>query len=228
MPSCPIRFKPNNTQWVRCETEIAFDCDEAPESVDDSPYGLVGFGFIFAHKYDIKTRVESSERESCFTEGCADGIRYRGQLLVKVVETVGLGFGAGAGTVAIGFPSRPKRSVEPFVTDCICCRNQPKAASEPFTTAAAPSSVVTPAGRATPALDVIAVTLATAAIAGGLVLANAHPFNAPLHYFQNGVYGLTSLAFVGAAARVMLDRLTGPRRRDREEDNPPKTPVAMR
>jgi hypothetical protein len=213
MPSSPARFKPDNTMLVRCETEIAFDCDEAPQRVDDTPYGLVGLGFIFASKYEIKTSVLSFVREPCYTEGCIEGIRYRGKLLVRVSETFGIGFGLGKGTVALGYTARQKRSEAPFVTDCICCEDEPRPKR---------ASVTAHSAQSSPALDVIATTLAGSAIAAGLAFAHAYPSSALGHYFEMGVYGLTGLAL----AWVVLHAVIFGRAGSTSDDEPSSTPTA--
>ncbi len=196
MASFPVDFKPKNTDWFRCSTEIEFNCEQPPKRISDIPYQIVGFGFIFGHKYDIETSVSSYRRQSCHIDGCGTGVRYDGELLVLLTETVGVAFGFGKGTVAFGYTPRPRRSTERFETPCICCDSPAPSQTSVNEKPAVPV-------RDSAAMEVLATTAAATSVAAALVVARAFPNLGLNPYLEQTVLGFAGLALIAAFVRSM-------------------------
>jgi hypothetical protein len=115
-----FKFKPQDTDWIRCELFVDYDCATKPKVTDLVITGIKQFGFIISHEYDVKAFVEGSLRQDCKGD-CERAVLYTFDVRVYVWNKVGLGFGFGGGTGTLGWTSRSFDHILRFDTRCICC-----------------------------------------------------------------------------------------------------------
>src|SRR5215469_16268448 len=98
-----FKFKPPDTDWIRCELFVDYDCPTKPTVADLVITGIKQFGFIISHEYDVKAFVEGSSRQDCKKRDCERALLYKFDVRVYVWNKVGIGFGFGRGTGTLGF-----------------------------------------------------------------------------------------------------------------------------
>ncbi|NOX83898.1 MAG: hypothetical protein GXP06_13130 [Alphaproteobacteria bacterium] len=120
-----FELKPRGTIWFGGVFDVEFNCEHPPSIVSSPKFQYTKckqLGFIISQEYDVPAiYIEKIRKLRCDHPECNDAIYYEIDILYRVSEKIGLGFGLGGGTGTAGWTFNPKDYNHTVSTRCICC-----------------------------------------------------------------------------------------------------------